>query len=327
MADDQPRVADGQSATSADPADVEALKWVRGELFSLCEATEEACAQSAADREGKPGAFARGRVHEAKGIRRAMGEVIAERLRTTRPSLPAPGREVKPLDWQETFTDRGDGSKDQTGWEADSGFGAWYAINQYFGSDSYGWEVQFDFDVIADCDDPDKAKAAAQADYEKRISAALSRPPENVDHRATEPAALRSAGDNDSARLRSAGQSDRPDDVQDTYLIGGPPDLRAMSGSVESDRIIQLHFRRRATDDDRKWLLDAINAKLLADREGPHIPVVSDKASLERVFDRLGTRLNNVLCEMKPDHDDSIVGFNEAWDVMRAIFKEELERQ
>lgn len=58
-----------------------------------------------------------------------------------------------------------------------------------------------------------------------------------------------------------------------------------------------------------------------------HIPVVSDKASLERVFDRLGTRLNNVLCEMKPDHDDSIVGFNEAWDVMRAIFKEELERQ
>jgi hypothetical protein len=50
--------------------------------------------------------------------------------------------------------------------------------------------------------------------------------------------------------------------VQDTYLVGGPPDLKAMSGSTEDDRIIQLHFRRPATEDDRKWLLDAINAAL-----------------------------------------------------------------
>jgi hypothetical protein len=38
-----------------------------------------------------------------------------------------------------------------------------------------------------------------------------------------------------------------------------------MSGSVESDRVIQLHFRRKATDDDRKWLLEAINEKLATD--------------------------------------------------------------
>ena len=50
--------------------------------------------------------------------------------------------------------------------------------------------------------------------------------------------------------------------VQDIYLVGGPPDLKAMSGSTEDDRIIQLHFRRPATEDDRKWLLDAINAAL-----------------------------------------------------------------
>jgi hypothetical protein len=32
----------------------------------------------------------------------------------------------------------------------------------------------------------------------------------------------------------------------------------------------------------------------------------------------LDSRLNNYLCEMKPGYDDSIVGFNEAWDIMRA---------
>ena len=64
-------------------------------------------------------------------------------------------------------------------------------------------------------------------------------------------------------------KAQRCSDVQDTYLVGGPNDLKAMSGSVESDRVIQLHFRRKATDEDRKWLLDAINAKLLDDRETP----------------------------------------------------------
>lgn len=37
---------------------------------------------------------------------------------------------------------------------------------------------------------------------------------------------------------------------------------------------------------------------------------------------RISDRLNNVLCEMKPDCDDSIVGFNEAWDVVRKAFDE-----
>jgi hypothetical protein len=36
----------------------------------------------------------------------------------------------------------------------------------------------------------------------------------------------------------------------------------------------------------------------------------------EKVF----ARLNNYLCDMKPDYDDSITGFNEAWDVVRKAF-------
>lgn len=81
---------------------------------------------------------------------------------------------LRRLDWQETFTDRGDGSKDQTGWEADSGFGSWYSVEQYFGSDSYGWETKFYCEVISDHDDPEQAKKAAQDDFEIRASTLTS---------------------------------------------------------------------------------------------------------------------------------------------------------
>jgi hypothetical protein len=86
---------------------------------------------------------------------------------------PAPGVDVLPLNWIETFIDRGDGSQDSSGWEAESGFGPFYTIEMYFGSDSYGWEVLFDSAPIGDFDDPDKAKAFAQTDFAKRVLAAL----------------------------------------------------------------------------------------------------------------------------------------------------------
>lgn len=35
---------------------------------------------------------------------------------------------------------------------------------------------------------------------------------------------------------------------------------------------------------------------------------------------RIDASLNAYLCEMKPDMDDSITGFNEAWDVVRKLF-------
>jgi len=47
------------------------------------------------------------------------------------------------------------------------------------------------------------------------------------------------------------------------------------------------------------------------------------EAALERLRWKLETRLNNCLYEMKPNYDDSITGFNEAWDVMRKLFEEE----
>lgn len=61
-------------------------------------------------------------------------------------------------------------------------------------------------------------------------------------------------------------------------------------------------------------LLDAEEMKL----EQAENPI----ASLRR---RLDARLNDYLCEMKESYDDSIVGFNEAWDIMRKLF-DEIER-
>ena len=38
---------------------------------------------------------------------------------------------------------------------------------------------------------------------------------------------------------------------------------------------------------------------------------------------RLDIRMNDYLCEMKPSHDDSITGFNEAWKLMCRVFDDE----
>lgn len=50
------------------------------------------------------------------------------------------------------------------------------------------------------------------------------------------------------------------------------------------------------------------------------------KAELQRLKDRIDRIANSVLCDMKPGWDDSIEGFNKAWDLVRDIFKEEIDR-
>jgi hypothetical protein len=49
-------------------------------------------------------------------------------------------------------------------------------------------------------------------------------------------------------------------------------------------------------------------------------------ADLTRLKDRCDRILNDVLCDMQPGWDDSIEGFNKAWDIVRDIFKEEIDR-
>jgi hypothetical protein len=38
--------------------------------------------------------------------------------------------------------------------------------------------------------------------------------------------------------------------------------------------------------------------------------------------ERVDSRLNDYLCEMQPGYDDSITGFNEAWDIVRECFEQ-----
>lgn len=43
-------------------------------------------------------------------------------------------------------------------------------------------------------------------------------------------------------------------------------DVITLSSSTDDDRVLRLHFRHKATIKDRLWLLNAINAKIEADR-------------------------------------------------------------
>jgi hypothetical protein len=50
---------------------------------------------------------------------------------------------------------------------------------------------------------------------------------------------------------------------------------------------------------------------------------MNERVIVERIKAALDARLNDYLCEMKPNYDDSICGFNEAWEVVRKYFKEQ----
>jgi hypothetical protein len=102
-------------------------------------------------------------------------------LYAAQPASPLRGRD---LDWQETFSDRGDGSRDLAGWEANSGFGPWYDISIYFGD---GWRVTYDSIPIGDADSPERAKKIAQDDFANRVLYALSASAGTARHESSKP--------------------------------------------------------------------------------------------------------------------------------------------
>jgi rubrerythrin len=73
----------GKDARAGEPTSD--LAWLRYQVFSLCEETEDKCAAMAGhtgegDADMHARGFARGRIYEAKGIRRAIGVVVGARL-------------------------------------------------------------------------------------------------------------------------------------------------------------------------------------------------------------------------------------------------------
>jgi hypothetical protein len=65
-----------------------ALVKQRDAVFELCEDTEDKCAGEAGELEGKMGAYARGRIYEAKSIRKAIAEVSHALMSTLRKREP-----------------------------------------------------------------------------------------------------------------------------------------------------------------------------------------------------------------------------------------------
>jgi uncharacterized protein YhaN len=96
---------------------------------------------------------------------------------------------------------------------------------------------------------------------------------------------------------------------------------RAIEDGVRAQADLRAEIERlrkgwkREADKDCKWALAEIE-RLEAEVERLHA------TTIDEIKRRLSDRLNDHLCEMKPDYDDSIVGFNEAWDVMRKLFDE-----
>lgn len=101
------------------------------------------------------------------------------RVRATPPAAVPDGWVMRDLVWEEIREKRSneDPNTEVVGWEAATAFDSYYLIEQYFGTDSYGWHVTHSCASVGDYDDPDLAKAAAQADYERRILSALSAAP------------------------------------------------------------------------------------------------------------------------------------------------------
>lgn len=62
---------------------------------------------------------------------------------------------------------------------------------------------------------------------------------------------------------------------------------------------------------NKDYLVEVIAAALAAARAEER----------ERLKNKIDLRLNNRLCEMKPDFDDSITGFNEAWEIVAATIR------
>ncbi len=98
----------------------------------------------------------------------------------------APSVAVKALEW--VYTERAVGT-----YIARDERGDMYWINQSFGSDSYYFTTirRVDGETLYDADDLDTAKAAAQADYEARIRAALSAQVQDVAGLESNPVTLR----------------------------------------------------------------------------------------------------------------------------------------
>ena len=114
--------------------------------------------------------------HDEYGRAEAMAAFLVEAANRHGAAYDAIGSRVKALEWNEITAARSDEdpSHEPTGdYEAVTGIGIYY-VECGFGTDSYVFSACLNGDHISSHDDPDEAKAAAQADFERRVLSCLS---------------------------------------------------------------------------------------------------------------------------------------------------------
>lgn len=110
---------------------------------------------------------------------------------------------------------------------------------------------------------------------------------------------------------------------------------RVRSGVDNSHRGIALRAMERVRRQELQLVEKELNTRFKRWRENFFQGFLEDPMTDQAVKDlvdegrhrerkylksKLDIRLNNFLVEMSPNCDDSIVGFNEAWDLVRKIF-------
>jgi len=93
---------------------------------------------------------------------------------------------------------------------------------------------------------------------------------------------------------------------------------------ADAERAELVRRLRDAAPADR---FDGLARLLLEASDALSRPAPGWDEELKRLKDRIDTRLNDCLCEMEPDYDDSIVGFNEAWDIVRKVFADTMKKE
>ena len=69
--------------------------------------------------------------------------------------------------------------------------------------------------------------------------------------------------------------------VQDTWFTDRALPVVAMSGDIESERVLKLHFRRKVTEQDRIDLTDALNLKIKSATNPSASPVAQEPVAIK----------------------------------------------
>ena len=73
-------------------------------------------------------------------------------------------------------------------------------------------------------------------------------------------------------------------------------------------------------------MLQVLGNVVAAVREPPPDSETVRRQLVHEIHAEISTRFNDALVEMKVGSDDSVCGFNDAWDIVRALFKKRLGR-